>query len=543
MKFRDLIAYDEDEKPIWELSEKALALIVLGVWTLILNLLAIIYIRKSEYIYFWDNATYWDIAKRIAGGALMPNPFKAVYDSVGSMDYNYIAGLLPAAVIRIFGNSRLVYVLTLVNAYLVPSMLLIYLTAKKIGKTPLFTISVTMLICPAVTFMAFIGFADVGGVWGALLCFYLYFDRDNKPPALYKFALIGVILTALMLYRRWYAFFTVSFITAMLADAIINKRKIYPPFITIGVVGLIIILFFRNFLINILLRDYGNLYSSYKFSVSTDLKLIARYFGMVYIAVLAAMTVYIVIKRRDLRPVFMWIQIIVCAVMFVMLQTHGQQHLLLYIPSLIMLTIYLIRYIDREWMLIVICAVAAFDAANVYIPYQQPQNIQDIRLYSLIPSFSMLPRKQEGAYDILRLKRRLDEIIPAGDTLGVAASSFKLNEDILRNAEASLGVKPIRPDYIYPLPQVDSRDTDIDAYGRVNYVLVAFPAQTHLAENSQRLVTEAAASFEQWTDIATAYEEIYDFSETINGMEIKLYHRVRDIPDYNYRAFMNRINN
>ena len=87
-----------------------------------LNILAIIYITKSNYIYFWDDSTYWDIARKIASGAFSEGGFwHNVYNSVAEQDYNYIAGLPSALIVKIFGESRLAYVLGLVNLYLVTS--------------------------------------------------------------------------------------------------------------------------------------------------------------------------------------------------------------------------------------------------------------------------------------------------------------------------------------------------------------------------------------------------------------------------------------
>ena len=169
MKFRELIAYDEDEKTEWHMPSWALTLIIFCVWVIAINLLAVFYIKRSNYIYFWDNATYWDISRRIAGGALSPEFWKNVYHSINVNDYNCVAGLLSALFINLFGESRLVYVLTLVNLYLVPSMAIIYFFAKKLGKAPMLTMSIVMLICPAITFMALVGFADVGGLPFAML--------------------------------------------------------------------------------------------------------------------------------------------------------------------------------------------------------------------------------------------------------------------------------------------------------------------------------------------------------------------------------------
>lgn len=185
---------------------------------------------------------------------------------------------------------------------------------------------------------------------------------------------------------------------------------------------------------------------------------------------------------------FMWVQIIVCLFMFISTQTHGQQHLLMYIPSLIMLTLITIKHITKEWMLVSISLLAIVHSVNVYIPRTQPQNIQEIKHMALVPNFSMLPTKRSDTDEILALKRKLDTTVYEGDTLGVLASSFTLNEDILKNVEPSLGVKPIRDNYIVSLPQVDSRDRDLTPLYTVNYVLVAIPAQTHLAEEVRRLL-------------------------------------------------------
>lgn len=506
----------------------------------IINLLTVLYITRSNFIYFWDNATYWDIGRRIAKVEMGPEFLKTLYASISNMDYNYLAGLLPALIIRIFGESRLVYVLTLVNAYLIPTFIIIYLIINKIGKAPKITLILTILLCPALTFMAFVGFVDVGAMLGAFVCFYIYFSCKELKP--HYALIIGVTLLLMMLYRRWYAFFAVSFITSMFADSIINKKNLINPVISALTVGILLFLCFRDFTFNILLADYGDLYSDYKFSLSTDLKLITRYFGFIYLLVLVVASALIIIKKRDTRPIFMWVQIISCAVMFMFLQTHGQQHLLLYIPSLIMLTILLVKYINKEWMLVLISCLAVIHSVNVYIPYKQPDSIKDIKLYAPVPNFSMRARIRDDTDDILKLKKSLDNIVGEGETLGVLASSFALNEDVLRNVEPSLNCKKERDDYIVSLPQVDSRDSDFSVYGRVNYILVTNPVQTHLLDGSQTCVEEAQKSFIEWTDIARAYEEIYDEETNINGINIKLFKRVKEIPEYDYEAFYKRIN-
>ena len=130
MKFRAILNDKYDLEEIAQRKQSARphhkTLIYFAVVWAVLNILAIIYITKSNYIYFWDDSTYWDIARKIASGAFSEGGFwHNVYNSVAEQDYNYIAGLPSALVVKIFGESRLAYILGLVNLYLVTSFAMV----------------------------------------------------------------------------------------------------------------------------------------------------------------------------------------------------------------------------------------------------------------------------------------------------------------------------------------------------------------------------------------------------------------------------------
>lgn len=544
MKFRAILndKYDLEYENKFTLKQWHKTAIYFIIITCIINILAIIYIKGSNYIYFWDNSTYWNISRNIAGGAISDGGFwNNVYRSIGEEDYNYIAALPSACLALIFGESRLVYILGLVNMYLIPSFVVVYVLAKKLSKAPKIAEILTILICPAPIFLTFNGFVDIGGLLICLICFNLYYDNHNNDVKLWRYFVIGILLVLAMLWRRWYAFFAVSFVTAMLADCILSRRKWYGALLTILTVAAVLFFGFNDFLLYKLLKDYGSLYAGYKFSVGTDFKLITRYFGIIYVTVLAVFSVTSWFKRKEGRTLFMWIQIAVCLFMFIMTQTHGQQHLLLYIPSLIVLTLLMIKHITKEWMFIGVACLAVVNTVNVYIPRVQPTNIQEIKRMALIPNFSMLPVSRDDTEQILDLKQKLDNIVYDGDTMGVLSSSFILNEEILKNVEPSLGISSTRENYIVSLPQVDSRDKDLTPLYNVNYILVAVPAQTHLADGSQTVIEEAVNSFVNYTDIATAYEEIYEAETVIGDMTVKLFHRTRDERINDIRMFESRL--
>lgn len=544
MKYRAfLYEKDEelDEEDKFRLKPWMKTGLFLLTWAVILVFSSVIYIAGSKYIYFWDDANYWYSARSIAQGSLLHHFWSSVYESIGSMDYNCVAGLLSALFAYLFGGSRLAFVLGIVIMYLVPSVIMIYALTRKIGTRPYLTVSLIMLLCPAMAKLAFLGFVDMGGMLIGLICYFLYFTGEGQRQSVIKSIIIGALLVLMMIWRRYYAFFAVSFITAMIADVILFKKKWYCAAAVILTAAALIVFCFRDFLVNILLADYGTAYSGYKYALSTDFKLITRYFGVLFLIFLAAGSVIIGVKKREYRPIILWLQIIACAAMFMATQTHGQQHLLLYMPSVIMLLILIIKNAERKSLLALICVLAAINSVNVCIPREQPENIKDISHYALAPDFSMLPRVREDVTDILLLKNKLDTVIGEGEKLGVLASSLTFNEDILKNVGPSLGVEEGRTDYIQPLPMVDSRDTDLSDICNVNYMLVAYPAQTHLADGTQTIITEGVNSFTYMTDFASAFEEVADCQTQIGDISVKLFRRTRDVTEVEKGQFRSRL--
>ena len=458
---------------------------------LILFIAGVSYTSSARTVYFWDDATYWDMSRSVLSGALGDGFWQKVYASIGTSDYNYVAALPPAAWMAIFGTGRVSYVAGLIVMYLIPSVLLIYRLSTKLSKAPMFSFITAVFMLPATLFIAAMGFADVGGLLMMLACYDLYYKRNGREGAPIRYIFIGILLVMMMIYRRYFAFFAVSFVTAMLIDCILFRRKWRNVMIACASAAVFMLLAFFPFVTGILFKDYGTLYSSYKFPITTDLKFIARYFGLITILVLAAVPVISWVRKKESRPVFCWVQLIVCCSMFMATQTHATHHLLLYIPALAVLSILLINCVSKRITLFALVILVAANLISPVIPREQPKNIQEIKTAAILPSFSMLPDVRDDIEELILAKRKLDTFIPEGSTCGVMASSFVINDSILRNAEPSLNMKSTRePDYIIALPEVDSRDyARLDEIYNAEYILIANPAQTHLAEGEQSIVT------------------------------------------------------
>ena len=510
---------------------------------LVLLIIGLVYTTKSRVIYFWDNATYWDMSRAVLAGSIKDSFRSSVYNSIGTNDYNYIAALPSAGWMYIFGASRASYVAGLIVMYLFPTVVLIYRLAAKLSKAPRTAFTVAICLVPAMLYIANTGFADVGGLIMMLGCYDLYFTEPEKEESLLRYIAMGALFVLSMIFRRYYAFFAVSFLTAMVMDCILFGKR-WRNVITVGITSAIILVgAFMPFVTDILLRNYSELYSGYKFPVMVDIRFITRYFGLIFILAAAVVPFISSIKRKDHRPVFVWLQLIICAAMFIATQTHGTQHMLLYVPAFIILALFLINCITKRWMLIAAIALSACCVISPYIKRDQPQSIREIKHVSLFPSFSMRPKRLDSAYDVVQLKRKLDEYIPEGAECRVMASSFLVNDSILRNAEASLNLKETRDgSYITALPYVDSRDRDrLDEIYYADYILVAFPAQIHLEPENQTIITEGVRSFANYADIALSFEEMPGFDEWVGDTELKLYHRTEDINTIWKNEFQKRL--
>ena len=95
------------------------------------NLCGVLYAANTTFLYYWDNSTYWEISNLLASQKWNADFFKDLYQSIGTLDYNYLAGLLSALAAKALGNSRMVYILSILNFYTLPSYMILYSLSKK----------------------------------------------------------------------------------------------------------------------------------------------------------------------------------------------------------------------------------------------------------------------------------------------------------------------------------------------------------------------------------------------------------------------------
>lgn len=509
----------------------------------ILNVEAFVYCSFMKKIFTWDNAGYFTNVLNFNDIFPSAEYFKSVYNSIFELDYNYVIMLPASLMCKLFGKSRLVFILSIINFYLYPIFMLLYFCGKKYFKLNVIKIVCVILCLPYLIFVANTGFIDIGGVIPVLLAVILYFFCNRDKYSI----LIGIALAIAIYMRRWYSFFALSFIITIFVHSITKKN--IKCFLEILFSFAFVLLFFtQDFVTSKLMADYRYMYSAYALGIRTDVMIFTRYYGVLMTAILC---LYVLIKqfisRKSIHDeTFILLQAVLTFSLFVSVQTHGQQHLALYIPSFIILLMSAMAKVNRRAGIIIMATLSLLQTANTFVPRVQPTSIQGIKRAAIVPDFSNYPSVDENAESILKITEYMDkEIGEKGKTVCFLSSSLKLNYETLKNAEISLSVKRKsdvnRDQYYFWISDVDKRDGLSESLFRTDYILVPSELQIHLAENEQKVISVPYQEITEEVGIGTAYEKEDVIFTLTDGTEIYLYRRIRDISADEIDAMRNKI--
>lgn len=530
---------------------------------IIANMIAVYYITSEKVVYCWDNLGYWTISQSMSD--LLFNDLysfiESVNNSILTSDYNYLPIVPICVIMRVFGKSRLVYILSILNVYFIPCLWFLRITILRVlsvvnikfNKNIIYYI--TMLFFPLIIFISFAGFVDAGGLIIIAFTILLYLKKDVDP--LQKSFSIGFLLALLYLFRRWYMFWIISFIVCVFVNAVIEamkqteNNKFKELIHRVGMVliipltfGGLLTLAFQPLVVNkLLLSNYSDMYSAYNFGLSKDLGQIIKYFGaIVPILSILSIIVSIFIKEMRSKIVFFAAQIVICFLIFTRVQTHGAQHYLMYIPGMMIVLSYLLSGICRikkkaiSWVLIFL--VAIMGVLNFAIPFFGTADIKNIAIRTvfnngLFVTQKIIPRKRTDIKELQNLLNALDQLSQEGNIkIGLLASSFSLNSDTFAYFEMSLGMPEgdwkKRP-YIVSASTVDQRSNTPFWLFDCDYVVLGNPPQYHLNPKDQMVVVLPTNNILQGVGFGKAFKKL-DYSFKLeNDSLVYIYKRIRSV--------------
>lgn len=506
----------------------------------IVNLLVLVYAKRSSTIYYWDNAGYWTVSRELAElwrteGTI--RLLEVIFDSVLTLDYNYII-ILPAIVFaRLFGPSRYVFLAAIANFGYLPVCVLIWYMAKRYARHNIIVSTAVLLFTPMLLYCVLLGFVDVSGaafILAALLL-KLGMDRDNRCDRL---ILAGIMLAAAVLLRRWYAFCALAFVISLIIDCV-RRRSAFPIISAVSGFAFPLLFFFQTLVSTKLLADYKSLYVAYKIGLDKDFLLLFRYFGIIPLLIFLAAGIYLLTRPKQRgNAIFLLLWSTLCFALFVRVQTHGQQHLLMYAPAFAGMLILALGELEacgcaeKHRTRITALAMSAIVSLSPFLPRRQPSSLAELKLPAPLPSFTWTPPTRSDAMTVVELLRRLDEFGAEGKRVGLLASSFVLNQDMLLNSEASLSlprVSDVSRSYLVYLPDVDQRDGWSDALFECDIIAVADPPQTHLGEDNQAVVVLPARELLSGEGIGKAFRRLDERFTLDGGVTVYIFEKTRGL--------------
>ena len=512
------------------------------VMILVVNILTALYSAGSATIYYWDSAIYWNSSTLLAGQTLGLAQLRLVLESVVTSEYNYLLSWPISLVMRLLCTGRYVYNLAVANLYVLPALAgMLALGRRTRHGGVLLACAAPMLLYTALT-----GFVDVAAAGAGIWAFVIYTDESRPQGA--RGMLTGALLTLVFLLRRYFFFFTVSFGMAALA-ALAVRRDQRKSFAALCASGVVCALFFgQGFLMHqVLGGNYFDTYSAYNQGRRVDAVMLCRYFGWIVLTLALAAAIWVLLRRPRARyaALLTLTQPLLCLFLFTRVQSHGQQHLLLYLPALCAALALGLEALPRVPLSeIGAWALSLCVLGSSFLPREQPSNPQQITTLSPLPAFTYVPPQRSDISQLVALRVYVDSLSATEPrTAAIVASSFTFNSSIYAAALRSVGIpEPEDPGTaITTFATVDKRDGFSWAALECDYLIVAAPIQYHLGADNQHLVTVLARPVLEGTGIGTAYERLDVSFHLQDGVTVYIYRRTRDITAEEYRAISDEL--
>lgn len=478
----------------------------------LVNSLVTWHVLTEKTVYYWDYSYYWtsavDLAHRFSS---LPLVWNEVTKSL-STDYNYTPIILIALVMHIFGDSRLVYDLAILNLYVLPTIaIFIYLFSKAIKRQKrdsAFVISAftLLLLLPSVLIPVLEGLPDIFGLLPVSV-FLLVLHKTRAFSGFDSKVLpLGALLFFVLISRRWYVFWVVGAAVGLAATVIFillqkRKWKLDKEFIRLlkwpvinGVlllaVAISLLALLTPYVLEAYRTDYGDMYDAYRIgSKASSVNSAILYFGLS--ALLLSAAGYLLsftnkkLKHMVSASVFFAVSAVTTFILFVSVQGFVAHHYYLMLPAiaygLLVLVHSLLAVNSAHSRLISLCVVIFSVILAVYAfvaPIKYSKHLQYVAGQTWRPTVRN---------DIETLKLIVDDIESADEasTIYVTSSSNILNSEILANVNQPR--EPRNPK-ILEAASLDKRDGFPKNFFAADYVIVTTPAQVHLP-TGQMVVT------------------------------------------------------
>lgn len=536
------------------------SILALAVFFITANLFTVYFISQERYIYFWDFITYWSkytyLSEHFIGDTL--NAIETVFWSIRENNYNYLAACFLIPFGLLFGTSRLAYILSIVNIYALPAVYTFILLHKRISGTEKNTPFLLSLITVGVILLSpdfwnpiLFGFVDVGGVFLTNLIFLLYLKNPYSKQRTRDLLLIAVLVTLLVLFRRWYAFWGVSFYFVLFMEICLTAFLTRPFDVKKFINGLLkfaaqasvsAAIFFIAAPIfgrRILGTDYTDLNSAYRYSENLfqSFEVVLKSFGMLYFSLFLLGSIAALIDKRTRKfAIFVLVQSLVIFVLFARTQDFDSHHRYLLLPPVILFSSFFLSRLTckiKNFRLLTLGSLAALFLLNFLTAFGLPEIGGPKEAYpAVFTDIRHQPLVRHDFKEIERLLNVLEGLLTGSDDrVYVLASSYILNCNILDSAYLSLNRHKDIAKKILWTNGVDKREGYPQTLLSAKYVIVADPIQYHLKPQDQLSMGIPAELVLKGEGIGASFNKLpYKFNLD-ESVKVYIYKKIKPIRD------------
>lgn len=440
-----------------------------------------IYISHERNFHWWIDWYYKTID---VADAFRKSPFEGI-DNVGQSlgdERNKIYTLPLVPFILIFGESRLVYQISLALVYLLPFSLSMGAVATELIRanphTVFWSTALISLLIPVTWIATFLGIPDTGGSaligWAAFV--YL---KDIKLKQWWQIPIIGFCLGLAILLRRHFVYGAIAFLCAITSQALIYlfaKWRYNHQFpwhnlqvicVQIGLVGTIcfttLITVAGEFTQRAITTNYRNLYASWTLPFDNAVGLYAAFYGWATL-LLVALGFSAGIQTSVLSvPAFNFIALfgIFSLIEWLFLLRYGNIFYSLHFTPIIVMGlatfIWTCIKLNRKVHALMLVVGSCYLVSNLVIGLTPIGSFN----HPLRPLFALnIPPLVRKDYDeVARMVDYLRKLAPNKEPIYVVGSQrLHLNRSMIRAGDRILYGHKQDILFLLPAPQVDSQD-------------------------------------------------------------------------------------
>jgi hypothetical protein len=523
------------------------------------------YIGRERTLYYWDYMVYWTRSADLAE-ALREQPPGEVWDQfrqgAQNDDYGPIPAALPAAVMAVFGDSRLVYILAVVNFYLSGYAIAAWLFVRRFAPAAGFAAGVApllvLLLSPLLWGPLLRGYLDVGGAALGVLALLVYLSRPAGRLTGPRVVLLAGLLVGMALFRRWYSFFVVAFFLVAGAETAAAAlrgwlrggwreavRRMAPLVLTGAWAGVLLASLAAGWAYRAATTDYADTYAAYQmYATAAGRAWVAvEHCGLGAGAAAVAGLLAAICYRPARRPALVIAATTPLALaLFVRVQGMGPHHYYLLLTAYVLLPALALASLPVwvRWPAMVVAT--AFGVATMIVGFHPDGGPVRERLGPAASPLVYPPMTRDDLPEMYRLIHYVGEQAERADgNVAVVASSLTINGTMFATADRTFREPLLRRDRVLIGGEVDRVNNFPTLFLQADVLVVADPPQIHLRPGEQQAVVITAESLLNRTDIGKAFDALPEEFRLRDGVMVMVYRRARAIPHEDFVAYCERL--